>query len=353
MTHPLIPMDSLNMGCLKHLLGIVANSFDAYSAVLFLPDDEGILRMATHFSLGDDVAVGATVVPGKGLVGWILRNDQPLLVNNFELQTESLGYYSGRSESAVKSFMGCPLRDGQGIVCVDSKKSYSFSTKDQKILHQFAEFISKLQMDSCRQETNRQDFVYYQALRELQELRQRYPLWSSYLNHFLQILNRTTRINHVALAARDEYGQNFFIEGWTGDFPINQRSKNEKYPFGSGLVGWVFKNEKSVFSADAESGHTGSTLFGKDVIGGLALHTVICLPLSVHKRTRAVLILGDEAPREIADELRYFLQLVTEYLEFFLENLYLKNQLSKLRAQPSPKKTPMIFKNEVQDLPPT
>ncbi|WP_051822240.1 GAF domain-containing protein [Desulfonatronum thiodismutans] len=353
MTLRLNPMDSLNMGCLKHLLGIVANTFDAYSAVLFLPDEEGVLRMAAHFSLGDDLAEGAEVVPGKGLVGWILRNDQPLLVNNFELQTESLGYYSGRSESAVKSFMGCPLRDGQGIVCVDSKKSYSFSTKDQKILHQFAEFISKLQLDSCRQETNRQDFVYYQALRELQELRQRYPLWSAYLHQFLHILARTTQIKHVALAARDEYGQNFFIEGWTDDFPIAQRSKSEKYPFGSGLVGWVFKNEKPVFSADAESGHTGATLFAKDVIGGLALHTVICLPLSVHKRTRAVLILADEAPRDIADEMRFFLRLVTEYLEFFLENLYLKNQVSKLQSQLSPKTSPIFRNIDGQDLPPS
>lgn len=352
MNPDLNPMDALDMGCLRHLLGIIANSFDAYSAVLFLSDKEGTLRLAAHFSLGDDLENGAVVTVGKGLVGWILRNNQPLLVNNFELQTESLGYYSGKSESAVKSFMGCPLRDGQGIVCVDSKQSYSFSTKDQKILHQFAEFIAKLQLDTCRQETNRLEFIYYQALQELQELRQHFPLWSTYLNHYLHILARTTGIRHVALAARDEYGQNFFIEGWTNDFPINQRTKNDKYPFGSGLVGWVFKNEKPVFSADAESSHTGATLFAKDVIGSLALHTVICLPLNVHKRTRAVLILADEAPREPGAEMRVFLRLVTEYLEFFLENLYLKNHLSRLRAQSVSRSSSESALSDDEHLPP-
>ncbi|WP_084604560.1 GAF domain-containing protein [Desulfonatronum thioautotrophicum] len=352
MNSDLSPMDAMNQGCLNHLLGIVANSFDAYSAVLFLADDEGVLRMVAHFSLGDDLDQGIEVQAGKGLVGWILRNNQPLLVNNYELQTESLGYYSGKSESAVKSFMGCPLRDGQGIICVDSKKSYSFSAKDQKILHQFAEFIAKLQLDTCRQESSRQDFLYYQALQELQELRQRYPHWSAYLKHYLQILAGTTGIKHVALAARDEYGQNFFIEGWTDDFPINQRTKGEKYPFGSGLVGWVFKNEKPLFSVDAETSHTGVTLFAKDVIGSLALHTVICLPLNVHKRTRAVLILADEAPRDPGAEMRVFLRLVTEYLEFFLENLYLKNQLNRLRAQIAPQPAPDAAHGDDIPLPP-
>ncbi len=324
------------MGCLRHLLSIIANSFDAYSTVLFLPDTSGAYRMATHFSLGDDLAEEIMVLPGKGLVGWILRNDQPLLINNFEMQSESLGYYSGRSESVVKAFMGCPLRDGQGVLCVDSKKSYSFSTKDQKILHQFAEFISKLQNDSCQLQMNRKDFIYYQALQKLQELRQQFPVWSAYLKRFLHILAETTQIEHVALAVRDEFGQNFTIEGWTDGFPLTSLSLKDNYPFGSGLVGWVFKNEKPIFSADMESGHTGSSLFARDVIGSLVLHTVICLPLTVHKRTRAVLILVDAETRDPCKEMRFFLRLVTEYLEFFLENLYFKNQVSKLRAMLPP-----------------
>lgn len=325
-------MDSLNLGCLRHLLSIIANSFDAYSTVLFLPDASGVHRMAAYFSLGDDLVEGIAVEPGKGIVGWVLRNNQPLLINNFEMQSESLGYYSGRSESVVKAFMGCPLMDGQGVLCVDSKKSYSFSTKDQKILHQFSEFISKLQMDSCQLQSSRADFRYYQALQKIQELRQQFPLWSAYLKHFLQILAGTTRIEHAVLAVRDEFGQNFTIEGWTEAFPLKPSSKVERYPFGSGLVGWVFKNEKPIFSADTESGHTGSTLFARDIIGSWVLHTVICLPLTVHKRTRAVLILADQKAREPDREMRVFLRLVTEYLEFFLENLYLKNQVGKLRA---------------------
>ncbi|HDQ40498.1 MAG TPA: GAF domain-containing protein [Desulfonatronum sp.] len=337
MSHYLCGMS--NKDCLRHLLSIIANAFDAYSAVLFLVDSPEEYCLASSFSLGDDLLQGAKIVPGKGLVGWVLRNNQPLLVNNFELQSESLGYYSGRSESVVKAFMGCPLKDGQGALCVDSKKSYSFSTKDQKILHQFADFIIMLQLDTSRTESSRKDFRYYHALQQLQGLRKRFPLWTSYLKHFLHILSQTTEIEHVLFAARDEYGQNFFLEGWTESVPLTPLTRDLTFPIGSGLVGWVFKNDTSVFVADNESGHTGSSLFARELFPSLVMHTVICLPLTVHKKTRAVLVLADCGIKEASPEMRNFLHLITEYLEFFLENLYLKNQLVKLKGflpQPPP-----------------
>lgn len=321
-----------DMECLRHLLGIIANTFDAYSAVLFLADSLEQYRLASHFSLGDDLLQSTKIVPGKGLVGWVLRNNQPLLVNNFEMQSESLGYYSGRGESVVKAFMGCPLRDGQGVLCVDSKKSYSFSTKDQKILHQFADFITMLQLDTSKTETSKKGFQHYYALQQLQGLRKRFPLWSSYLKHFLRILSQATEIDHVLLAARDEYGQNFFLEGWTESVPLTHLTRDQTFPIGSGLVGWVFKNDTAVFAADSESGHTGASLFSRELFPSLVMHTVICLPLTVHKKTRAVLILTDTATKEASQEMRNFLHLITEYLEFFLENLYLKNQVVKLKG---------------------
>lgn len=321
-----------DMGCLRHLLSIVANAFDAYSAVLFLAESPDQYRLTSHFSLGDDLLRDARIEPGKGVVGWVLRNNQPLLVNNFELQGESLGYYSGRGESVVKAFMGCPLRDGQGALCVDSKKSYSFNTKDQKVLHQFAEFIAMLQLDTSRSENSKMDFRYYQALQQLQGLRKRFPLWSSYLKHFLRILSQATGIEHILLAVRDEHGQNFFLEGWTENVPLTPLTKDMTFPIGSGLMGWAFKNDTPVFAADSESGHTGASLFARELFPALVLHTVICLPLTVHKKTRAVLLLADSTTKEASPEMRNFLDLITEYLEFFLENLYLKNQVAKLKG---------------------
>lgn len=329
-------MHDLDLGCLRHLLSIIANTFDAYSTVLFMRETPERFRLAAFFSLGDDLAPSTVIAPGKGLVGWVLRNNQPLLVNNFELQSESLGYYSGHSESVVKAFMGCPLQDGMGVLCVDSKKSYSFSTKDQKILHQFTDLVTLLRSDNNRIETNKKDFAFYQALQEMQGLRKQFPAWSAYLQNFLRLLVRSTGMQHAMLAVRDEYGQNYFMEGWTQNLPMPRSVHGQTLPIGSGLVGWVFKNETPIFSTDKESGHGSNSLFAQDFLGNLVMHTVLCLPLTVHKKTRAVLVLADPDSHEISKEMRAFLQLVTEYLEYFLENLYLKNQLAKLKKQVTP-----------------
>lgn len=53
----------------KHILSIVCSVFDAYSAVLFLPDEEGETHhLSASFSLGDKISSTAEALPGKGLV---------------------------------------------------------------------------------------------------------------------------------------------------------------------------------------------------------------------------------------------------------------------------------------------
>ena len=91
----------------KHVLSIVCSVFDAYSAVLFLPCENGEEHQLTaHFSLGDKIAADTQAEPGRGLVGWIIRNRQPLLVPNFDQRQSNLGYYRDGEEASIKAFMG-------------------------------------------------------------------------------------------------------------------------------------------------------------------------------------------------------------------------------------------------------
>ena len=110
----------------EELLALVASVFDAYSVVLFQPEDEtgkSEARLTAFFSLGDEIARGARIPPGKGLVGWILRNKAPLLVDSIDQNQAFLGYYQEQSEPDIRSFMGCPVPGG-GALCIDSVGSY-------------------------------------------------------------------------------------------------------------------------------------------------------------------------------------------------------------------------------------
>ena len=129
--------------CIKSTLAIITAVFDAYSVVLFLPDAEEDCKLASFLSFSDCILPPEEAKPGN-LVKWITSNNEPLLVPNFDHRKSRLGYYQPGEDAYIKAFMGCPVPGG-GVLCVDSKRQYSFSNKDYKILQLFAELVGQQQ----------------------------------------------------------------------------------------------------------------------------------------------------------------------------------------------------------------
>ena len=174
----------------SRVLDILCSVLDAYSAVLFLADEddkggEKKYRIAARFSLGDSIDPAAVIEPGKGLVGWIIKNHEPLLVPNFDQRKNHLGYYRDNEELRIKAFMGCALPGGIGALCVDSKRQYSFSEKDQKLLHLFADLLAEL-FASAGEEVGRSATMrHYAALKTVYALRRQHSRWGDFLRCFL------------------------------------------------------------------------------------------------------------------------------------------------------------------------
>jgi signal transduction protein with GAF and PtsI domain len=318
--------------CLAKILGIVCNVFDAYSTVLFLPESNEEYYLAAHFSLGDHILPDTRIQAGKGLVGWIIRNRQPLLVNNFDRQSDCLGYYSGDGESKIKAFMGCPMSGGRGALCLDSKKTYSFSERDQKILHQFTQLIDAVQSSICSADQEAQERRFYATLKGLRTLKEQNLRWSDFLTAFLAILAENTGFQYCFLAVRDEWGREYSIEGTNRQVLEGEEGDSRAFAIGSGLVGWVFKNNRAVFTAEKESGPSDIPLLGRELTAP-AFRSAACLPLLVSRKTRGVLVLADRENLVVTDHLKSFLFLVSDYLASFLENLYLKNKLKLLASE--------------------
>ena len=311
--------------CHRSTLAIICSVFDAYSAVLFLPGSDESCRLAASFSLGDRILPHEEAAPDKGLVGWIARNRQPLLVPNFDQSKSHLGYYQEGEETQIKAFMGCPVPGG-GVVCVDSKRQYSFSDKDHKILQLFSELIGQHERggtDELMGDIPR----YFAQLAILQELRFNYKRWPLFLEHFLQTLRTATGFDYCAFASCNPDGQNYTIEGETSQLMLDGHNP-ASLPINSGIVGWVFRNDQPVFSetsADAPS----TALFGK--VGDLSnFLTVMCLPVIISQSTRGVICLAHTTAREMPEIMRSFVRQANDHLALFLENLYLKNRLRTL-----------------------
>ncbi len=306
------------------ILAIICNVFDAYSVVLFVGDDSGLCKLVSYFSLGNSIDSEVKITPGHGLAGWIVKEGQTLIVNNFDQKKNFLGYYKDGAEASIKSFMGCPLTEKTGVLCLDSKKQYSFTTKDQKIFQQFVTFLSGFLGIFSRHSKLQNCVRYYRTFQTLLTLREKFPRWEPFLKNFLNILSTGSGFSTVFLTAADDWEQTFWVEGVNADTDLGIPS-GEKIKIGSGLIGWIFKNQVPVFLGDERShNRRPGSLFGGN-ISTPDYGTVICLPVMVDKKIRAVLTLADLDELAISKDIKSFCSMVTDHLSLFLENLYLKD----------------------------
>lgn len=308
----------------NRILGLIGSVFEAYSVVLFLPEDKATYKLAASFSLGENIISHCRLKPGQGLVGWVLRKNSPILITDFEREGGCLGYYSREKERKIKAFMGCPLEQGQGALCLDSKHPHSFNIKDQKILHQFVHLIQQLQNEVGHSKSSQLETDYYACLQTLHLLRMRYRRWSEYLAAFLQTLSRYTGFSYCFFASRDGKGGGYFLEGSNRPL-LSDHDSGKKFDINEGIVGWVFRNQTMVSTSNEGDSRVSKRLLNRDMEIP-HLKSVICLPIVVNMRTRGVLVLADHAG-EIPQGMKRFLQLVAEHFSLFLENLYLRNKL--------------------------
>ena len=319
---------------LDRVLALLCSVLEAYSAVLFLPVKNGSPehRPAASFSLGNSVDQEAEVVEGRGLVGWILRTGEPLLVSNFDRRRNQLGYYAEGEEQHIKAFMGCALPAGAGVLCVDSKRQYSFSEKDQKLLHLFASLAAELQAEAEAEDGRRATARYYAALRTVYELRREHTRWKDFLHHFLDLLAVMTGHSYAALCTRDSEGESYAVEGES--MPLLLRPLiPASFPISNGVVGWVFRNNAPVMG-DGPDGLPNTPLVGNN-LDLPRFQSVTAVPLIIQRKTRGVLCLACETPREPDEAGNDFVRMAAEHLALFLENLYIKCRLRDMNQKMS------------------
>lgn len=318
---------SVSVSIEERILGIICTVFDAYSAVLFFPaEDTEVCTLGAYYSLGDRVDLQASVMPGQGLVGWIIRNHQILCVPNFDHYQSRLGYYLDREEELIKSFMGCPLSCG-GVLCLDSKRQYAFSEKDYKILELFADLLAQLRVQDSQKNFLADIPKYFTDIAVLQDLSLRSKRWSEYLRDFLQIVVKSTGFDYGAFASVENPGETYVVEAETTPVLLTH-SIPATFSMNVGVAGWVFKNDQQVIT-EGDDNTPCPVIFGR-MNEDTEFRALMCLPIIVNKVTGAVLCLAHRSSRHIDESLRSFVRLSVQQMSFYLENLYLRTRLHSL-----------------------
>lgn len=226
------------------LLALVRTTFDAHSAVLFLPDQSGNYTVALSSTDNEPSVQEVTIAPGKGLVGWILRHKQPVIVNNLDMRHTFLGYYDENDEGAISAFMGCHIPEG-GALCVDSVRPRAYTEEDQLLLHRFARHLAR-QVHSAGLACDAEDLRrYFTRLEQLSELSAQNPHWRDYLGAFLRLMAESTEFEYVAFATAQEGGSTYTVEGENTPLLITEDGMPELPLTSGGLVSWVFRNESA------------------------------------------------------------------------------------------------------------
>ena len=308
-------------------LALVRTTFDAHSAVLFLPDQAGNYTLALSSTEGEPFARQTRIAPGKGLVGWILRHRQSVIVNDLDQRHSYLGYYEDGEEEAISAFMGCHLPEG-GALCVDSVRPRAYSEMDQALLLRFARHIASQTQSAGLADDAVELRRYFSCVEGLSELSGRHPQWGAYLANFLRMTAEGSGFDYAAFASSAEGASTYAVEGENTPLLISEGFTPEIPLSTGGLVGWVFRNEVPVH-AEGTDGAPAAPLYGK--IAEVPLfQSVICLPVFLNKAACGVLCLAGMDPRPLPENLRAFARMAVSLLSRQLETIYLRHRLQSL-----------------------
>ncbi len=195
--------------------------------------------MKCYHTLSLQINPRLSLQPGDGVIGWVAKNRQPVNIAQFDRDTRNLKLYL--KDEGIKSFLAVPVGDA-GVICVDSKRNYVFTEKNQKILLDFAQVILN-QLRSlaigCRETAQGRTLDFLFGINALSQ--QNHGL-QEYYQKILKPLSPVCqcRFRHPGPPARK--GDRYLIAASEGKLfaPLKKTS----IPVDMGLTGWVIREKK-------------------------------------------------------------------------------------------------------------
>lgn len=228
---------------INEFIELISNIMESYTTVLFLPDEkeEDILRIKAFYSLGKNIKEDCLVRRGEGFVGWVFREQKPVLVSHFDKRdAATLKFYSG--EEKIKSLLVAPLPDHGGALYVDSKKSYIFTEEKEKILNQMGTIIVSMLNDENEIKEKKRMEKYLDFSLNFSEIIVTSKNKDELVEKTLQYISIFFRIEFIVFFSIDE---NIYI---LNESDVENLTKKEFFSFFDeyGLCGWIIKNNKEL-----------------------------------------------------------------------------------------------------------
>ncbi|MDA8163871.1 MAG: hypothetical protein M0017_02395 [Desulfobacteraceae bacterium] len=266
---------------LSQYLDVVTNVMEAYTAALFTVADpqEKTLKIFSCRSFSKKIDPSCLLAPGEGFVSWVHREQKSVLVKNFDRSTTTLKFY--REDEEIKSLLAVPLPDKEGVLYVDSKKSYRFTEEKEKICHQLA--ITALALIRGEQEEAEKRVVdnLLGLSDEMDELLGREGAREALLRDGLEIVSRRLGLDFAFFVVPEEV-VHYCQPGARAGHYIHRTVPPSSFSR-DGLLGWSIKNRKKIVR-EKISGAKSFVLNKEESLGPFA--NFVGVPLSLPGGTK-------------------------------------------------------------------
>lgn len=229
---------------INSFIELISNIMEAYTVILFLADEKNksVLHLSSYCSLSRSLKNKCTIVSGEGIVGWVLKENKPVLASHFDKRdATTLKFY--KKDENIKSLLTIPLPEKYGVLYVDSKKSYIFTEEKEKILMQMSNVLfSVLKSEKEIKEKKLLEFLLTLSL-NANELLSSNVNKNIFVEDFLNFFCDRLYLNSVIFVIEDE------AVYWCSILKKKSNFEKIKYDFFDkyGFAGWVLKNKKELY----------------------------------------------------------------------------------------------------------
>ena len=248
---------------IDNLIKLIASVAEAFTAALFLPSERTTsLSLAACHSLSPHIQYDCSIESGSGLIGWVAANGEPVAVSDFKPETTTLGFYL--ADEDIKSFLAVPvpLGDKRGVLAIDSKRSYVFPPRMQKLMTLFADHVGRLVHNSNVQSMMAQTTTTIDQLTavcgRLAEARSPKGVMEAALSCPPDLVGA----EGVALALVENGGETCRVVGTAGEGMPTCRDLTVSLK--QSLAGWVIRNGKTLALADCREYYSRTFVFSPE-----------------------------------------------------------------------------------------
>lgn len=286
--------DSDRLDQLVELTGNISNAFTV--ALYKVNVDNKTLFLRHYISLSSNFNAVAKINFGEGPIGTVAQNKQPFLEEHFEKKPIKLCQYNKKEN--LKSFLAIPVshKKLEGVLVIDSKESYNFPAKRQKIIAGLARQMA-WELDQEKQ-TTLSDAPPKLIFRDLISY-SRFIAESPSKNKTIKRLTNippsilTYDAHAVIWFAADKVGKILELRGF------NQSVANIPIHLGKGLAGSCAKNQCPILLRSTE-GHNG-VIFGIDEDKGKPFLSLMAAPISFNQQLYGVMVCGSKTNGSFSD----------------------------------------------------